>query len=253
MNTISTPSEVARLLGCDPDKDAVHRAIANQLRVLLLDEDAATQWTLEVCVSSAGPSAGSGVRLHGGCAAGTVLACYPGVSYAAEDLPLMHQLILTGNNYVVARRDGVFLDGRPDGPSAKISEIAQMREVATVSSNAAGAARHSIGPPRVFAVGNKVNHPPSGTWPNVLIYPFDLRAHEHPELHPHLCVAPFRPPADGDPLKQTAVFVATRDLVDGEELWLDYKLSLDGPVEDWYSPVPAATAMATAAHGHAHG
>ena len=54
--------------------------------------------------------------------------------------------------------------------------------------------------------------------------------------HPFLPVSHFRPPAAGEASKQTAVFIATRALKD-EELFLDYKLREDGPLEAWYSPV----------------
>ena len=51
-------------------------------------------------------------------------------------------------------------------------------------------------------------------------------------------VSPFRPPADGDPARRTAVLIAARDLED-EELWLDYKLSAGSP-PPWYAPVAAS-------------
>ena len=46
----------------------------------------------------------------------------------------------------------------------------------------------------------------------------------------------FRPPAEGDPVKQTVVLVTKREVAD-EEVFLDYKLRAEGPLESWYSPV----------------
>ena len=214
--------EVAGLLGCDPF--GAKRAICMQLEELLLHDGAV--WWLDVAASEV-TAAGEGVHLRGSCEAGTVLACYPGVIFLPEDLPVMHQLVLTGNEYVLARRDGVLLDGRPDGASAQIYAVAQSRD------RAAGAAE---GRGTAFAIGNKVNHPPRGVQPNVLRYPLDLMADEHPALHAFLPVHHFRPPAAGRPIKQTVVFIATRTLRD-EELLLDYKLREDGPLEPWYCPV----------------
>ena len=78
--------------------------------------------------------------------------------------------------------------------------------------------------------------PPAGTRPNVVVFPFDLPAGD--PLEPYVPVSPFRPPADGDPARRTAVLIAARDLED-EELWLDYKLSAGSP-PPWYAPVAAS-------------
>ena len=126
-----------------------------------------------------------------------------------------YHTVLAGNEYVLTRRDGVLLDGRPDGASAQIYAVAQSRD------RAAGAAE---GRGTAFAIGNKVNHPPRGVQPNVLVYPLDLMADEQPPLHDFLPVYHFRPPAAGQPSKQTAVFIATR-VLRNEELFLDYKCS----------------------------
>ena len=223
-------AEVCALLGCDA-ADA-KAAIVSQLQQRLLGGTEAT-WKLVVADSGVA-GGGEGVHLRGACAAGTVLACYPGVIYLPEDLPVMHKLVLPGNEYVLARRDGVLLDGRPDGASAQIFAVAQQRDRAAGAAAAASAR---------FACGNKVNHPPAGQRPNVVVYPFDLLPEEHQALHPFIPVSHFRPPAAGQASKQTAVFIATRALAD-EELYLDYKLRPDGPLEPWYHPVEPLAAAA---------
>ena len=85
--------DAAALLGCDPP-DAKSRICA-QLEELLLRGGA--QWRLEVTASEVtAAGAGEGVHVRGTCEAGTVLACYPGVIFSTDDLPVMHQLVLTG-------------------------------------------------------------------------------------------------------------------------------------------------------------
>ena len=83
--------DAATLLGCDPS-DA-KQVICTQLEELLLRGGA--EWRLDVTASEV-TAAGEGVHLRGTCEAGTVLACYPGVIFLPDDLPVMHQLVLTG-------------------------------------------------------------------------------------------------------------------------------------------------------------
>jgi len=85
--------DLAALLGCDPS--GAKRAICTQLEELLLCDGAV--WRLDVAASEV-TAAGEGVHLRGSCEAGTVLACYPGVIFLPDDLPVMHQLVLTGTN-----------------------------------------------------------------------------------------------------------------------------------------------------------
>ena len=67
-----------------------------------------------------------------------------------------------------------------------------------------------------MGIAHKANHPLSGTPPNVFVHPLDLQAGEHVELSAQLPVVHFRPPAEGEPAKQTAVLVASRDIEDEE-------------------------------------
>ena len=80
-----------------------------------------------------------------------------------------------------------------------------------------------------------------GERPNVRAQPLDLQPDEFVDLHRLLPTVNFRPPAPGEPSKRTVVLIAERDLRD-EELWLDYKLNPDGPLESWYAPVLPARA-----------
>jgi hypothetical protein len=189
-------------------------------------------WRCQVA-PSVQTGAGWGVFVRGGrCPAGRVVAAYPGVSYEADDLTVMHKLVLPGNEYVMFRRDGVLIDGRPDGPSKQMWEMAEQRERA-----AGKPALDRDNRSNELAIGNMVNHPPGGTQPNVVVHPIDLAPDEQVHLHQHLPIVNFRPPAPGDPCKRTVVLISARDIAEDEELYLDYKLRADGPRESWYVPV----------------
>ena len=214
-------------------------------------------WRLEVASSSANDS-GDGVMLRGSCEASSVLAVYPGVSYTAADLPLMAKQVIEGNHYMLFLRNGVIIDGRPDGYSRKVFEMAAQRDdderdvPARDSAPVAGERRARLG------VGHLVNHPPRGAQPNVHVVPLDLGRDEHVELHQHLPVVQPPPPwkrrAAGEPWKRTAVLVASRALRD-EELWLDYKLRQDAHrLPTWYAPcVPPQAVASDAVIGGAGG
>ena len=133
-------------MAASPSRDDV----ITQLRRLLLGDGAQERgWRLEVGASTLS-GAGEGVRVRGECAASSVVALYPGIVFQSEDLPVMHKLVLPGNDYVLLRRDGILLDGRPDGTSQQLYDVALQRDLA------------SGAPPLLaseFSVGNKINHP----------------------------------------------------------------------------------------------
>lgn len=95
-------TNIAALLGCE--RSAVHDELCHQLRALLLHDpdERLRSWRAAVRTSSV-PGSGDGVHIEGSCAAGTVLAIYPGVSFLPDDLPVMHEIVLKGNSYVLAR------------------------------------------------------------------------------------------------------------------------------------------------------
>lgn len=208
--------------GSMPTHDEVCRA----LRGALLGEEP-RDWSVQVAPSSV-EGAGEGVWLRGACAAGSVVAVYPGLVFAGSSRPLL-RMVFRGNGYLLKRReDGVYIDARPDGPSRSLFDVARKRE------------EDEGGTPFVEAgelsVGHKVNHPPGGVRPNVRVRAFDLHAGEHAELHRLLPVANARRPADGEPCKRTVIFLATRALRD-EELFLDYEYGSKDGLPAWYTPV----------------
>jgi len=225
----------------------------SQLRALLL-EDAPRSWHLEVRPSEIA-GAGGGLFLCGSCEVGVVVALYPGTAYHVDDLKVMAGMVLEGNSYVLARRDGVLIDGRPEGLSAQLFDTAIARERAAAAATGRSAAadgerpgaeaaarRGAAGrwadlrwPAHPLAAGNMANHPPRGRAPNVGVCVLDLRVGEEAALHCALPFASFRPPATGEPVKLGAALVSTRRL-ENEEILLDYKLRADGPLEPWYVP-----------------
>jgi hypothetical protein len=225
------------LLRPTADPAASHAAIVVELNDIFGAQSSSDgrqkrSWRCMVAPSTQA-EAGDGVFVRNGkCPAGRVVAAYPGVSYEAEDLTVMHKLVLPGNSYVMFRRDGVLIDGRPDGPSQQMWEMAERRERA-----AGKPALDRDDRANELAIGNMVNHPPRGTQPNVVVHPIDLAPDEQLHLHQRLPVVNFRPPAEGEPCKRTVVLISAREIAEDEELYLDYKLRADGPRESWYVPV----------------
>eukprot|EP00658_Telonema_sp_P-2_P073990 TRINITY_DN6314_c0_g1_i1.p1 TRINITY_DN6314_c0_g1~~TRINITY_DN6314_c0_g1_i1.p1 ORF type:complete len:153 (-),score=30.67 TRINITY_DN6314_c0_g1_i1:144-572(-) len=129
---------------------------------------------------------------------------------------------------LIFRRDGILIDGRPDGYSRRLYESGAGRDgVLALDSNALP----------LHAVGSLINHPPGGVMPNVVTTPLDLPRDMSPEmlnLFRNVNVN-FRTPAESDFALRTVVLVAKTDL-ENEELWLDYQLSGDTKPQ-WYTPV----------------
>jgi hypothetical protein len=196
-------------------------------------------------------SAGLGVRIStaprgGSVPSGTVVAIYPGVArlhapvlalVGAESGVVLPALGETrfGQDYVANRFWGS-VDGSPE-------------------------LLESIIFPGSFAVGNRINHPPAGTPPNVALRDAFVvnealgDAGVHADLVPRLSVppevfaalpvrwaAPWRYQlADGtrgDLDRRTPLpvpfFETTREVEDGEELFFDYNLQVR---PEWYTPV----------------
>eukprot|EP00656_Telonema_subtile_P013837 TRINITY_DN17036_c0_g2_i2.p1 TRINITY_DN17036_c0_g2~~TRINITY_DN17036_c0_g2_i2.p1 ORF type:complete len:215 (+),score=34.38 TRINITY_DN17036_c0_g2_i2:131-775(+) len=179
-------------------------------------------------VPSSVPESGLGVFVEGHAPAGTVLSLYYGVVFDSDDLVAMHQFICPGNDYLIFRRDGMLIDGRPDGQSRMLYETAMARQ---------GTAALDPQALPLHAVGSLVNHPPAGVLPNVATAPLDLHAQTPaPVLQFFQSVnANFRPAAVGDVLLKTVVMLAKRD-IENEELWLDYNFGSD-KMPEWYTPV----------------
>lgn len=180
-----------------------------------------------------------GLYLRGDCAAGDLVALYPGVVFDLSDLPMMHTHLLRDNGYVIMRRDGVLIDARQAPPSSSVWEMACARERAC--------GREPPAAPRenVWALGHYANHPPCGMEDNVRLIPLDMsRADVEAVGRRWIPNVNFRPPVDGDWAIRTVALVALRPIAHGEEVLLDYRLSSDADRRPaWYRPVARQRAL----------
>ncbi|KUF97169.1 ABC transporter A family member 1 [Phytophthora nicotianae] len=100
-------------------------------------------------------------------------------------------------------------------------------------------------PRNPLAVAHKINHPPSGTSPNVLGFAFEFppeepfTTKEYDELIPNNFVQePSRLSMFGKrAIVHGLAFIATADIADEEELFLNYRYNPDRPMPEWYAPV----------------
>jgi len=202
----------------------------------------------ESCIEGAG----QGVFVSSEVEAGTVVALYPGKVYLpfqvnrledevhrqrgsqAEGAAMQAYYDLFGtpdnrNPHVVQRFDGVTINGRDGSVSHK---------------------------PNYFAVGHKINHPPKGLMPNVMVCPFDfttqfmerldrtsanLRTYIPNDHYKNTAVTPswWWRLTDRSIFVQSLLFVTTRPIRSGEELLVNYRFNpqLSESWPSWYHPV----------------
>ncbi|CAI5711996.1 unnamed protein product [Hyaloperonospora brassicae] len=178
-------------------------------------------FTLSVEKSSV-PDAGEGVKLFGHASIGSLVALYPGIVYLPEHYKKKRYLSeLSSNPYARARFDSVIIDAKNEPPN----------------------------PRNPLAVGHKMNHPPSGALPNVIGFAFDFplegpfAAKKFDELIPNSFVTePSRLSMFGKrAIVHGLAFIATADIADGEELFLNYRYNPDRPLPEWYTAVDVDT------------
>ncbi len=197
------------------------------------------------------PDAGEGVFLEGGCEAGRVVALYPGRVYMPFQVDRVHSQFQraqkSGRNglpEVKARSAYEDLFGLPEGP--RNAHVIQRYDGVTINARWGSTSEQ----PNYFAVGHKINHPPKGLSPNVLVCPFDFPvrlASDFPKLVPN---AAFKDDgvtpswwwllAEEKPLAvHSMLFVAAREIRPGEELLVNYRFNPALPLPAWYHPVDA--------------
>ncbi|CAH0477368.1 unnamed protein product [Peronospora belbahrii] len=178
-------------------------------------------FTLNVEESSV-PDAGEGVKLYGSTLIGSLVALYPGIVYLPEHYKKKRYLSeLLNNPYARARFDSVIIDAKNE------------------SSN----------PRNPLAVAHKINHPPSGTPPNVIGFGFEFppegpfSTKEFDELIPNSFVKePSRLSMFGKrAIVHGLAFIAMTDIEDKGELFLNYRYNPDHPLPKWYTPVDVAS------------
>jgi hypothetical protein len=149
-----------------------------------------------------------------------------------------------GSDYLAARYDGVVLDavawGRAGGAPPRPRSVdapapagdAAAAEAALVATTDG---RHPL------ALGHLANHPPPGAAPNVALAAVDvpfaaLPSPAHRPLIPVVTVGGRGGPSPTSPLPCLAL-VATTGVGEGEELFLNYRLSSRVARPGWYAPV----------------
>lgn len=164
------------------------------------------------------PDAGEGVKMRGFASIGSLVALYPGVVYLPEHYKKEEYLKeLSNNPFARARFDSVIIDAK----------------------NESSTPRNSL------AVAHKINHPPSGIPPNVLAFGFEFppeepfTSEEYEKLIPNRFVKePSRLSMFGKrALVHGLAFIATANIEDGEELFLNYRYNPDRPLPKWYTPI----------------
>ncbi|OQR89689.1 hypothetical protein THRCLA_09631 [Thraustotheca clavata] len=163
------------------------------------------------------PDAGRGLFLQGSALAGTVVALYPGTVFLSEHYRKKYFDVVSNNPYARARFDGAIINAKDE---------------------AIPHANH-------FALAQLVNHPPSGTLPNVLPMAFDfpnLEPFTNEEFAKYIPNKYIEQPsllAMGNQLKSSCkglALVALYDIHD-EELMLNYRYNPSLPYPSWYTPV----------------
>lgn len=202
------------------------------------------------------PGAGRGAFCSGGAAPGTVLGLYPGIVYLPGHLlrseGALEALYPDDELHLFARFDGAVLDARgasppPLGPDANRARLGTHRRLRRRDPKEA--------PPSPVGVGHYCNHPPRGRAANVMALAVDFPSGHFgsdlpfpPELLPHV---PNVYDATPSLLKGTysatlgvampsVALLATQPIRDGDELFLDYRLSPTTDRPEWYCPVDPA-------------
>ncbi|KAA8490740.1 SET domain-containing protein 9 [Porphyridium purpureum] len=195
------------------------------------------------------PDGGDGVFLRGRVSAGTVVGFYPGVCYSPGQLEYLpgYPQYSVDNEHVLERFDGTMVDGKAEN-SCHTFFGAQL-----ISEGSEEATRRfwmylwqCINP---FAVGHVFNHPPAGAPVHVVIAPFDFDIQEIPELarkflpnRQYIAHKPrdiFARIMHGKAFQTNRIpgvaLVTTRNVEDGEELFLNYRFNpnFDG-LPSWY-------------------
>eukprot|EP01117_Protostelium_nocturnum_P020280 TRINITY_DN9043_c0_g1_i2.p1 TRINITY_DN9043_c0_g1~~TRINITY_DN9043_c0_g1_i2.p1 ORF type:complete len:423 (-),score=101.96 TRINITY_DN9043_c0_g1_i2:30-1265(-) len=194
------------------------------------------------------PDSGFGVFVEGDCPPGTLVGIYPGSLYTNSEF---HDAGMTErmyeNEYLVARYDDIIIDGR-DWPLRSYEAHVNLSLLDLAGGQQSHDALRKFRNP--FAIGNFINHPPSGTKPNVLLYNYEFLLEEENEDFLPKELRPFIPNEmnrkyvrkfdrdlyyiDGKNIP-TVIAVALRHLKN-EELFLDYRLNpVKSKTPEWYT------------------
>lgn len=242
-NTAERLSARAATLSIPELRDVVKRHVERQVRRLVGDSSGGA-FKLDVKPSSI-PKAGRGVFAIGSAAPGQVVALMPGLVYAKQhhrDIPGYPSF---GNEsmLMMSRHDGHVIDSRAferfntSNDSMRDYNAARRKRVGQYGVDSLwfhpGLREH----PSPLALGHIINHPPTGTSPNVLPAPVDWRDRDASRI-PWSLYKVLGTETDSAVVPGLA-FVATRSIKHDEELFVNYRLNpgVVGGLPKWYEAV----------------
>jgi len=198
--------------------------------------------------------AGSGAFVRGNVAAGTVVALYPGKVFMPFQMKRLADAKFRaghpGSNSPAEKlHEQIF--GFPNEPNPYATQ--RIDGVVLVSNDGSTSTK-----PNYFACGHMINHPPKGCTPNVVACPFDFR-NSFVESQVQTGQDSFKAYIPNKLIKKdeitpswwwwmmdrelyvpSMVYITSRDLMDGEELFLNYRFNPNLKTPKWYSPVDVA-------------
>eukprot|EP00949_MAST-11_sp_MAST-11-sp1_P003934 g3934.t1 len=238
------------------EKDVLERATAAATRASLPLLRGDAEFQLEVKASGVlggedGLFLSSVTAAHKMLQAGDAVALYPGTVFFAEELQFFGgtRTVFANEEHIISRGDGVVIDGKEStlnmttsasvlvessGGDFSGDAISMMLGRILERCRAQRPRRRQRPPKSPWAIAHFANHPPAGVHPNVIAVPIDWTdsadisqspTHEGLVLNDE----------DLIPSPHSVAFIASRDIVVGEEIFLDYKISA-GTVPEWYSP-----------------
>ncbi|KAL1933076.1 hypothetical protein VTP01DRAFT_8754 [Rhizomucor pusillus] len=170
-----------------------------------------------------GPSsiehAGHGVFLNGRCKPGQVVSFYPGTVYLPSE-PIL--LVSIANSYILKCIDGIFIDGKATGLSARIYRSLYYRENWPGAIQTSDATWMSETPRNPLAIGQIVNNGTRAFSPNVQYQEVDLPSNFPIHLRQYLPNIHWSSTDPFSSYSRIVVLMATRHIYDGDELFSTY-------------------------------
>ncbi|GMI48525.1 hypothetical protein TrCOL_g5177 [Triparma columacea] len=166
------------------------------------------------------PGAGMGLFLEGDVMAGSLVGYFPGKVWLSEHLkrPEDMEKVKKDEKYeTMMRFDESIIDSRP------FSGL-----------------HHPTNP---LALCHYINHPPPHSKPNVICLPIDFEHTDDEEMwrfvpNTHAVAPSLLGTVDRSSMMQGMVAMTTRDVFDGEEIFINYRFNPNAiGIPEWYKPV----------------
>jgi hypothetical protein len=236
-------SASAALLSLSELRNVVKRHVERQVHSIVGDRSGVA-FKLDVRPSSI-PSAGRGVFAARSAVPGQVVALMPGLVYPKQhhrDIPGYPSF---GNEsmLMMSRHDGHVIDSRAferfniSDESMREYNAARRKRDGQYGVDSLWFHQGLREHPSPLALGHIINHPPSGTSPNVLPAPVDWRDSDVSRIPWSLYKVPGMEAVPA--VVPGIAFVATRSIEHGEELFVNYRLNpgVVGGLPTWYEAV----------------